>query len=63
MYSHRALPYIYIDIFYKVDSFVTLFVYFHCQFDHLTSVARLRMSAHRLAIEMGRHVKPKICKE
>ena len=31
--------------------------------DHLTAVARLRMSAHRLAIETGRHVKPKICKE
>ena len=31
--------------------------------DHLTAVARLRMSAHRLAIETRRHVKPKICKE
>ena len=31
--------------------------------DHLTAVARLRMSAHRLAIETGRHVKPKISKE
>ena len=31
--------------------------------DHLTAVARLRMSAHRLAIETGRHVRPKICKE
>ena len=31
--------------------------------DHLTAVARLRMSAHRLAIETGRHVKPKIGKE
>ena len=31
--------------------------------DHLTAVARLRMSAHRLAIETGRHVKSKICKE
>ena len=30
--------------------------------DHLTAVARLIMSAHRLAIETGRHVKPKICK-
>ena len=31
--------------------------------DHLTAVARLRMSAHRLAIETGRHVRPNICKE
>ena len=31
--------------------------------DHLTAVARLRMSAHKLAIETGRHVKLKICKE
>ena len=31
--------------------------------DHLTAVARLRMSAHRLAIETGRHLRPKICKE
>ena len=31
--------------------------------DHLTAVARLRMSAHRLAIETGTHVRPKISKE
>ena len=31
--------------------------------DHLTAVARLRMIAHRLAIETGRHVRTKICKE
>ena len=31
--------------------------------DHLTAVARLRMSAHKLAIETGRHVRHKICKE
>ena len=27
------------------------------------AVARLRMSAHILAIETGRHVRPKICKD
>ena len=31
--------------------------------DHLSAVARLIMSAHRLAIETGRQVRPKICKE
>ena len=31
--------------------------------DHLTAFARLIMSAHRLAIETGRHVRPNICKK
>ena len=31
--------------------------------NNLTVVARSRMSAHRIAIEMGRHMRPKICKE
>ena len=31
--------------------------------DHLSAVTRLRMSAHRLAIETGTKVRPKICKE
>ena len=31
--------------------------------NHLTALARLRMSAHTLAIETGRHSKPKIAKE
>ena len=31
--------------------------------DHLTAVASLTMSAHRLDIETGIHVKPNICKE
>ena len=31
--------------------------------DHLTPIARLKMSAQRLAIEAGRHVRPKICNE
>ena len=31
--------------------------------DHLTAVARLRMSVHRIAVETGIHVRPKICKE
>ena len=31
--------------------------------DHLTTVAGLRIGAHREAIESGRHVRPKIHKE
>ena len=31
--------------------------------NNLTAVARSRISAHRIAIEMGSHVRPKICKE
>ena len=31
--------------------------------NHLTALARLRMSSHTLAIETGRHSKPKIAKE
>ena len=30
---------------------------------HMSTLARLRMSSHTLAVESGRHVKPKIAKE
>ena len=30
---------------------------------HMSTIARFRMSSHTLAIETGRHAKPKIAKE
>ena len=45
------------------SNFINLLDFPNPNLDNLTAVARSEMSAHRISIEMGSHVRPKICKE